>query len=93
MGYYFYYKAENKVFTACFAEFLKRDFLLQEISGSNIDLEEVQELQSNIPSENTSLPHAETEHTVGEPERVAPIIRRSGRTPHQQCAQFQRVAN
>ena len=41
MGYYFYYKAENKVFTARFAEFLERDFLLQEISGSNIDLEEV----------------------------------------------------
>ncbi|XP_071712822.1 uncharacterized protein [Rutidosis leptorrhynchoides] len=34
MGYYFYYPAENKVFTARYAEFLEKSLLLQEASGS-----------------------------------------------------------
>ena len=56
-GYYFYNRQENKVFVARNAVFLEKEFLLKEISGSTMQLEEVQETQENV-----SVPIDEVQH-------------------------------
>ena len=56
-GYYFYNRQENKVFVARNAVFLEKEFLLKEISGSTVQLEEVQETQENV-----SVPIDEVQH-------------------------------
>ncbi|XP_071740829.1 uncharacterized protein [Rutidosis leptorrhynchoides] len=79
MGYYFYYPAENKVFTARYAEFLEKRLLLQEASRSTVDLEEIQE-QDTLPSEGTSEIRTEPQHESVEVQDEACLIRRSSRT-------------
>ena len=44
-GYYFYNRQENNVFVARNTVFLEKEFLSKEISGSIVQLEEVQETQ------------------------------------------------
>ena len=56
-GYYFYNRQENKVFVARNAVFLEKEFLSKEISGSTVQLEEVQETQENV-----SVPIDEVQH-------------------------------
>nr|GEY89667.1 zinc finger, CCHC-type [Tanacetum cinerariifolium] len=63
MGYYFYYPPENKVVVERYADFLKREFILQKESGRTIELDE----EDTIPFENTS------KHPI-EAESLTPII-------------------
>ncbi|GJU08279.1 hypothetical protein Tco_1124709 [Tanacetum coccineum] len=49
IGYYLYYPEENKVFDNRNGEFLDSNYLLQEVSGNDIILEEVQEPKTKQP--------------------------------------------
>jgi hypothetical protein len=40
-GYYFYNEAKGKVFVARNGAFLEKEFLLKEVSGSTVQLEEI----------------------------------------------------
>ncbi|KAI3672502.1 hypothetical protein L6452_38591 [Arctium lappa] len=80
MGYYFYYPPENKIFVDRYAEFLENSIILQETSGSTIDLDKIQSEDAQ-PSGNTSEHHAEAKHADDEPQNDAIPIRRSVRTP------------
>jgi hypothetical protein len=42
-GYYFYNKAEGRVFVARNGVFLEKEFLSKGVSGSKVQLEEIQE--------------------------------------------------
>ena len=42
-GYYFYVPNENKVFVARKAVFLDKEFILKKVSGSKVQLKEIQE--------------------------------------------------
>src|SRR5262249_24233818 len=46
-GYYFYNPVEKKVFVSKTTVFLEKEFLLEENSGSKIELEEVQDHENN----------------------------------------------
>jgi hypothetical protein len=76
-GYYFYNKAENKVFIAHNSVFMEKEFLSKGVSGSKVQLEEIQETPKNV-SEPTDPIH-EVQDVV--PQDVeAPASRRSTRT-------------
>ncbi|GJW74722.1 hypothetical protein Tco_0134092 [Tanacetum coccineum] len=60
MGYY-YYPPENKIFIARYADFFDNSLILQEASGSTIDLDEIQR-QDAQPSENTREHQPEVEN-------------------------------
>ena len=48
-GFYFYNRAENKVFVARGGVFLEKEFLSKRVSGSNVHLEEIRNIQENTP--------------------------------------------
>ena len=45
VGYTFYQRSEGKIFVAKNASFLEKEFLLKEVSGRKVELDEV-----NVPS-------------------------------------------
>jgi hypothetical protein len=47
-GYYFYNKAEGKVFVAHNGVFMEKEFLSKGVSGSKVQLEEIQETPENV---------------------------------------------
>jgi hypothetical protein len=47
-GYYFYNKAEGKVFIAHNGVFMEKEFLSNGVSGSKVQLEEIQEIPKNV---------------------------------------------
>jgi hypothetical protein len=47
-GYYFYNKAEGKVFVTHNGFFMEKEFLSKGISGSKVQLEEIQETPKNV---------------------------------------------
>ena len=47
-AYVFYVPSEQRTFVSRNAKFLEREFLLKKFSGSRLDLDEVQEEQTNI---------------------------------------------
>jgi hypothetical protein len=47
-GYYFYNKVEGKVFVAHNGVFMEKEFLSKEVSGSKVQLEEIQETLKNV---------------------------------------------
>ena len=49
--YYFYHPIERKVFISKYATFLEKEFFLKGNNGSQIELEEVQEPQTDIQME------------------------------------------
>ncbi|KAJ9557236.1 hypothetical protein OSB04_011850 [Centaurea solstitialis] len=89
-GYLFYKPSENKVFVARRAWFLERELISKETSGSQIDLEEIQESTSMETDVGTSSQQQVVEPTVVEPQqRVTeesdiqpPPLRRSDRVRH-----------
>ena len=78
MGYYFYYPPENKVFVARYGDFLEKEFITQELSGREYDLEDDQE--DALPSENTSTLPVEPESLGPPPEEEVAPLRRSARS-------------
>jgi hypothetical protein len=57
-GYYFYSKVEGKVFVARNSVFLEKEFPYQGVSGSKVQLEEIQETLQNV------LAHTDLIHEV-----------------------------
>jgi hypothetical protein len=47
-GYYFYNKAEGKVLVARNGVFMEKEFLSKGVSGSKVQLEEIQEIPKNV---------------------------------------------
>jgi hypothetical protein len=47
-GYYFYNKAVGKVFVARNSVFMEKEFLSKGVSGSKVQLEEIQETPENV---------------------------------------------
>jgi hypothetical protein len=47
-GYYFYNKAKGKVFVARNGVFMEKEFLSKRVSGSRVQLEEIQETPENV---------------------------------------------
>jgi hypothetical protein len=47
-GYYFYNRAEGKVFVARNGVFMEKEFLTKGVSGSKVQLEEIQETPKNV---------------------------------------------
>ena len=43
-GYYFFHRGENKIIVARHGVFLEKEFLARKSSGSNVQIEEIQEL-------------------------------------------------
>ena len=41
IGYTFYHRSEGKTFVAKFGNFLEKEFLLKEVSGRKVELDEV----------------------------------------------------
>nr|GEY76147.1 hypothetical protein [Tanacetum cinerariifolium] len=86
MGYYFYFPPENKFVVATYAEFLEKNLLSQEISGSAEELEKIQD-EDTSPSENTSEIPLEVQGFKPPQEGVVPIRRsaRTHRAPNSLC--------
>ncbi|GJY84478.1 retrotransposon protein, putative, ty1-copia subclass [Tanacetum coccineum] len=76
MSYYFYYPPENKIFVSRYAEFFESGLILQEASGSNVDVELIQDTNTQ-PFENTSQHHNEVEHENVKPQSDIVLIRKS----------------
>nr|GFB53815.1 hypothetical protein [Tanacetum cinerariifolium] len=81
MGYSFYYPPENKVLVARNAKFLDNSFINQEASGSQEDLEIIQE-EDTHPSIDTSLNHEEDDLEIDKPQSDIFPIRRSTKARH-----------
>jgi hypothetical protein len=81
-GYYFYNPSEGKVVVARTGVFLEKEFISKGISGRKVELEEIQEPQSNdTPMEEQEQ---ETQNVVEEqPAQVTQDQRRSNRIRHQ----------
>ncbi|KAJ9551584.1 hypothetical protein OSB04_015629 [Centaurea solstitialis] len=77
-GYIFYKPSENKVFVARRGFFLERELISKVDSGSNIDLEEIQETTNDEPIVDTSPQH-EVESPVEETNITPPPLRRTSR--------------
>ncbi|GJX26557.1 retrotransposon protein, putative, ty1-copia subclass [Tanacetum coccineum] len=48
MGYYFYFPPENKIVVARYVEFLEKNFISQEVSGRDEELEEIQDKDTSL---------------------------------------------
>ena len=81
-GYLFYKSSENKIFVARRGVFLERNLISGEVSGSTIDLEEIQESSNEVEPivdpgvETEDVSPVETFHTN------PPPLRRSSRVSH-----------
>ncbi|TLX70056.1 DDE-type integrase/transposase/recombinase [Labilibacter sediminis] len=76
-GYLFYKSSEDKVFVARRGVFLERDLISKEVSGSTIDLEEIQEQVTEGTLEESSI---QPEESVSvEPTDISLPLRRSSR--------------
>jgi hypothetical protein len=54
-GYYFYNIAEGKVFVARSGIFMEKEFLSKVVSGSKVQLEEIQETPRNVSAPTTPI--------------------------------------
>jgi hypothetical protein len=78
-GYYFYNKAEGKVFIAHNGIFMEKEFLSKGLSGSKVQLEEVEETPKNVSASTNPI---EEVQDVVPPDVEAPAPRRSTRACH-----------
>jgi hypothetical protein len=78
-GYYFYNKAEGKVFVSCNGVFMVKEFLSKGVSGSKVQLEEIQETPENISA--STDPKQEVQDIVL-PDVETPAPRRYIRVHH-----------
>ncbi|GKB11393.1 retrotransposon protein, putative, ty1-copia subclass [Tanacetum coccineum] len=78
MGYYFYFPPKNKIVVARYAEFFEKNLITQEVSGRDMDLEEIHD-EDTSPSEIISEIPMEVEG-FEPPQEEEILIRRSERT-------------
>ena len=76
-AYVFYVPSEQRTFVSQNAKFLEREFLLKKFSGSRLDLDEVQENQTNIDQTPRPLKRAAMEQPQGHE------LRRTSRERHE----------
>ena len=76
-AYVFYVQNEQRKFVSRNAKFLEKEFILKKFSGSRLDLDEVQEEQTNIEQPPRPLKRAATEQPQGHE------LRRTGRERHE----------
>ena len=79
-GYYFYIPNENKVFVARKAVFLEKEFIFKKNSGSNVELQEVQEPRT--PTQDSMKMDKDSQEVV-ESEPITQEPKRSGRIRHE----------
>ncbi|GJY50909.1 retrotransposon protein, putative, ty1-copia subclass, partial [Tanacetum coccineum] len=86
MGYYFYFPPENKIVVARYSEFFEKNLITQEVSGRDMDLEEIKDKDTS-PSEITSKIPMEVEGFEPPQEEEIPIRRseRTRRTSNRLC--------
>jgi hypothetical protein len=73
-GYYFYNKAEGKVFIVCNGVFVEKEFLSKGVNGSKVQLEEIQETPKNVSIPTDSIHEVQD---VVQPDVKAPVPCRS----------------
>jgi hypothetical protein len=73
-GYYFYNKVEGKVSIACNGVFMEKEFLSKGVSGSKVQLEEIQETPKNISTHTDPIQEVQD---VVPPDVEAPVSCRS----------------
>jgi hypothetical protein len=73
-GYYFYNKAEGKVFVAHNGVFMEKEFFSKRVSGSKVQLEEIQETPKNVSAPTDPIQEV---HDVVSPDVEVPAPRRS----------------
>jgi hypothetical protein len=78
-GYYFYNKAEEKVVVTHNDAFMEKEFLSKGVSGSKVQLEEIQETPKNVSAPTDPI-HEVQDVVPQDVEALAP--RRSTRTLH-----------
>jgi hypothetical protein len=78
-GYYFYNKAEGKVFVARNGVFMEKEFLSKGVSGSKVQLEEIQETPKNVSAPTDLIQEVQD---VVPSDVEAPTPRRSLRACH-----------
>jgi hypothetical protein len=78
-GYYFYNKAESKVFVACNGIFLEKEFLSKGVSWSKVQLEEIREIPKNVSAPTDPIQEVQD---VVPPDIEAPAPCRSIRACH-----------
>ena len=68
IGYTFYHRSEGKIFVAKNGSFLEKEFLLKEVSGRKVELDEVLPLEpkSSAAQENVSVVPAPTREEVND---------------------------
>jgi hypothetical protein len=54
-GYYFYNKAKGKVFVAHNGVFMEKEFLSKGVSGSKLQLKEIQEITKNVSASTSPI--------------------------------------
>ncbi|GJR62912.1 hypothetical protein Tco_1505074 [Tanacetum coccineum] len=83
MDCYFYFPPENKIVVARYVEFFEKNLITQEVSGRDIDLEEIQD-EDTSPSKITSEIPMEVEGFEPPQEEDIPICRseRTHRAPN-----------
>jgi hypothetical protein len=77
--YYFYNKAEGKVFVARNGVFMEKEFLSKWVSGSKVQLEEILETPKNVSAPTNSIQEVQD---VVPPDVEAPAPHRSIRAHH-----------
>ena len=75
-GYYFYNQAEGKVFVARNGVFLEKEFLSKRVSGTKVQLEEIQDVPETVSAPTEP---SRDEQEVAEPVVEEPAPRRSVR--------------
>jgi hypothetical protein len=78
-GYYFCNKADGKVFVARNGVFMEKEFLSKGVSGSEVQLEEIQETHENVSAPTNPIHEVQD---VVPPDVEAPAPRRSMRSRH-----------
>src|SRR3954465_12230953 len=87
VGYTFYHRSEGKIFVSKNGSFLEKEFLLKEVSGRKVELDEVLPLEpeSSAAQENLSVVPLPTREEVNDDDhetsdQVATELHRSTRT-------------
>jgi hypothetical protein len=78
-GYYFYNKAEGKVFVARNGVFMQKEFPSKGVSGSKVQLEEIQKTPKNVPTPTDPIQEVQD---IVPPDVEATAPRRSIRARH-----------
>jgi hypothetical protein len=78
-GYYFYNKTDGNVVVASNGVFMEKEFVSKGVSGSNMQLEEIQETPEYVSAPTDPIQEVQD---IIPPDAEAPVARRSIRAHH-----------